>query len=93
MRRGGVAEATHLVHAVAVRDGRRVAEAGDGGLVTLYGHMSAFSVDAGQAVAQGQQIGLMGSTGNSTGPHVHFAVSIGYPFHSGSYFVNPLRYY
>ena len=36
MRRGGVAEATHLVHAVAVQDGRRVAEAGDASLVTLF---------------------------------------------------------
>ena len=36
MRRNGIAEATHLVHAVAVQDGRRVAEAGDGGLVTLF---------------------------------------------------------
>ncbi len=36
MRRNGVAEATHLVHAVAVQDGRRVAEAGDAGLVTLF---------------------------------------------------------
>src|SRR4051812_30798482 len=36
VRRGGVAEATHLVHAVAVQDGRRVAEAGDASLVTLF---------------------------------------------------------
>jgi L-asparaginase II len=36
VRRGGVAEASHLVHAVAVRDGRRVAEAGDPKLVTLF---------------------------------------------------------
>ena len=36
MRRGGVAEATHVVHAVAVKGGRRVAEAGDGDLVTLF---------------------------------------------------------
>ena len=36
MRRGGVVEATHLVHAVAVRDGRRVTEAGDANLVTLF---------------------------------------------------------
>ena len=36
MRRGGVAEATHLVHAVAVQDGRRVADAGDASLVTLF---------------------------------------------------------
>ena len=36
VRRGGTVEATHLVHGVAVRDGRRVAEAGDPGLVTLF---------------------------------------------------------
>src|SRR3954451_5622012 len=36
VRRGGVAEATHLVHAVAVQDGRRVAEAGDASLATLF---------------------------------------------------------
>src|SRR3954447_16295009 len=36
VRRGGVVEATHLVHAVAVQDGRRVAEAGDANLVTLF---------------------------------------------------------
>jgi len=36
VRRGGVAEASHLVHAVAVQDGRRVAEAGDASLVTLF---------------------------------------------------------
>src|SRR5215468_9268054 len=36
VRRGGVAEATHLVHAVAVRGGRRVTEAGDPALVTLF---------------------------------------------------------
>src|SRR3954447_17918634 len=36
VRRGGVAEATHLVHAVAVQDGRRIAEAGDASLVTLF---------------------------------------------------------
>src|SRR3954470_23199352 len=36
VRRNGVAEATHLVHAVAVQDGRRVAEAGDASLVTLF---------------------------------------------------------
>jgi murein DD-endopeptidase MepM/ murein hydrolase activator NlpD len=39
---------------------------------TLYGHLSEISVQPGQAIAQGTVIGLVGSTGNSTGPHLHF---------------------
>jgi murein DD-endopeptidase MepM/ murein hydrolase activator NlpD len=39
---------------------------------TLYGHLSEVSVQAGQTIAQGTVIGLVGSTGNSTGPHLHF---------------------
>jgi LysM repeat protein len=44
------------------------------GVQTLYAHMSALNVNAGDAVAQGTRIGLIGSTGNSTGCHVHFEV-------------------
>lgn len=42
------------------------------GWKTLYGHMSSLSVTQGQAVSQGQEIGKVGSTGNSTGNHLHF---------------------
>ena len=44
------------------------------GYTTLYGHMSRIAVSNGQAVAQGQVLGYVGSTGNSTGPHLHFEV-------------------
>jgi murein DD-endopeptidase MepM/ murein hydrolase activator NlpD len=47
------------------------------GTATAYGHNSAVTVGTGQFVAQGQLIAYSGSTGHSTGPHVHFEVRIG----------------
>ncbi len=44
------------------------------GYQSLYGHMTKFVVKAGQYVSQGQKIGNLGSTGYSTGPHLHFTV-------------------
>ncbi|NLV17842.1 MAG: peptidoglycan DD-metalloendopeptidase family protein [Syntrophomonadaceae bacterium] len=44
------------------------------GLSTLYGHMSKFETSTGKIVAKGDLIGLVGSTGWSTGPHLHFEV-------------------
>ena len=57
------------------------------GYVTLYGHMSAIKVRPGQKVKRGDIIGLVGSTGKSTGPHLHYEV------HCKGTIMNPQNYY
>lgn len=54
--------------------GNYVVIAHGGGFLTLYGHLDRIEVNPGETVSQGQQIGLLGSTGWSTGPHVHFEI-------------------
>lgn len=59
------------------------------GKFSQYGHLSALTVKAGQKVGAGQRIARSGSTGNSTGPHLHFEVRTGPGFGSD---VDPLAY-
>ena len=63
------------------------------GIFSAHHHMSAVTVGAGDYVAKGGRIGRVGSSGWATGPHDHFEVWVGRPWESGSYRVNPLRYY
>ncbi len=60
---------------------------GGGRMTTLYGHLRGFTVKVGQFVEKGEIIGYVGSSGRSTGPHLHFEVRV-----NGSP-TNPLGYY
>jgi murein DD-endopeptidase MepM/ murein hydrolase activator NlpD len=63
-------------------------------LYTTYNHLSAWTVKAGQSVSAGERIGSIGTSGDATGPHLHFEVWLGYPWALGnnSDAVNPCIY-
>jgi murein DD-endopeptidase MepM/ murein hydrolase activator NlpD len=56
------------------------------GITTRYGHLSRITVEAGQRIKRGDQLGHAGSTGRSTGPHVHYEIR------ENDQSVDPLRY-
>lgn len=63
-----------------------------GGVLTVYMHASALYVSSGQYVSAGQSIAAVGSTGWSTGPHLHFGVMVGSSGGYDGYWVDPLGY-
>lgn len=64
-----------------------------GGLVSLYAHLSRIDVARGQGVRRGDGLGLVGVTGLTTGPHLHWAVSLGgTPLVTGPHLRDALRY-
>lgn len=69
--------------------GNRVVIRHANGYYTTYNHLSSISVSTGQEVSTGDHVGAVGSTGNSTGPHLHFEVTQGGDGWSGGSFVNP----
>ncbi len=79
---GGTVVAAHW----ATGYGRMVVVDHGNGYQTLYAHMDAFFVEVGQTVAKGDLLGKCGSTGNSTGPHLHFEV------HKGGAQLNPFNF-
>ncbi len=89
-RHPGIDIAAHKGNAVQAADSGFVVAAGwssvgygyhividhGNGIQTLYAHLSRYAVNAGDTVSRGQVIGYVGSTGNSTGPHLHFEVRV-----------------
>lgn len=62
-------------------------------MYVTYAHNASNAVSVGDTVSRGQVIAYMGSSGSSTGTHLHYAVSYGYPYASGSYFIDPMSLY
>lgn len=61
-----------------------IMDSSGGAVYTLYGHLDAWEVSAGQAVTAGQRIGVVGATGIAQGPHLHFEVRVGNPYDYGA---------
>ena len=80
---GGVV--TSVVYSNVSYGNKIIIRHGDG-VETLYAHLHDIWVNQGETISRGQQIGCVGSTGNSTGPHLHFEVRInGSPVNPSNY--------
>ena len=85
----GVANGTVVSAGWSGSYGNEIVIKHDDGRFSQYAHLSSLSVSAGQQVSGGQQIGLVGSTGNSTGPHLHFEIRSGASYGSDT---DPIAY-
>ena len=63
------------------------------GFYSIYAHLDSYIVIPGQVVSMGQQIGTMGKTGMATGTHLHFGISVGFPYRGNYTFYSPLDFY
>lgn len=81
-----VAKGTVVTSTYSVSAGNYIMLSHGNGIYTVYMHCSKLLVSVGQSVSQGEKIALVGSTGVSTGPHLHFGINI-----NGEY-VDPLKY-
>ncbi len=63
-----------------------------GGYLSYYAHLDSFSVSYGQKVSQGQQVGKIGSTGQSTGPHLHLVIYAPVGANGSSIRTDPMKY-
>jgi murein DD-endopeptidase MepM/ murein hydrolase activator NlpD len=73
---GGIVQEINLGAVPACQYGKWVLVKHNNGLTSLYGHLSSISVAKGQAVVQGQTLGLSGDTGYATGPHLHLTLYV-----------------
>jgi murein DD-endopeptidase MepM/ murein hydrolase activator NlpD len=80
------------INAAGAAYGNHVVVQHPDGKYTLYAHMSAIAVTVGQLVDSGQQVGNVGSTGNSSGPHLHFEVRTDPTAFNSSIFLSPVQY-
>ena len=87
---GGTVRVAELRRGSAANAGKTVWIEGDDGLWITYNHMSKIIVTVGQRVEAGERIGLIGTTGKTTGPHVHFDIHVGRPYRSQV--INPAYY-
>ena len=79
----------HIATALQYGYGKRIRIVHDTGFETLYAHLSEIKVKENQRIRQGQLIGRVGSSGNSTGPHLHYEVSLNGKKFDPSDFMDP----